>query len=199
MPYHLQVLHELLAIEIDLTRLMQKQAHAEVEIAARLGEPAPDFTVAADRMGRTVRRTVMLIEKLLKPVKEAAERKEAARKRVVRAVENSIERDAPDEDVERLQAEFQDRMDRPDIEDDFGDRPVEEIIAEIRQDLGIAAAQIGGRPWKRRTPGDVALLCKRAATKRPAAGPFVLPMPPRGWVYDNPLFKTGDAAGCRGP
>jgi hypothetical protein len=170
-----------------------------VETAARLGQPAPDFTVAADRMGRTVRRTVMLIEKLLKPVKEAAERKEAARKRVIRAVENSIEQDAPVEDVERLQAEFQDRMDRPDIEDDFGGRPVEEIIAEIRQDLGIAAQQAGGRPWKRRTPADVALLCKRAATKRPATGPFVLPMPPRGWVYDNPLFKTGDAAGCRGP
>jgi len=147
---NLQALDELVAIGMALTRLVQEQAVREVEMATRLNEPTPDFTVAIDRMARMVRRTVLLAEKLSEPAK------------------------AP-EPV----------------------RPAEEVIEEIRRDLGIAAAP-GSRRWKRRTPADVARLCVRAATLRPETGPFNLPMPPGRWECDNPLFGRDGLGDRRG-
>jgi hypothetical protein len=188
----------LIEMSIDLTRLVQTQAHAEVETAARLCEPAPDFTVPFERMSRSARYSVMLSEKLMQPVKApaAGHSRVAVRKQIIRAVEDSIEGDAQEEAVERLRAEFLERLDSAELEDEIEGRPAEDIIDDIRRDLGIAE-RAGGRRWKRRTPVDVALLCARAATKLPATGPFVLPMPPRGWVYDNPLFPQRDAGAGR--
>jgi hypothetical protein len=195
---NLQVVDALVEISLDLTRVLQAQAKTEVETAARLGEPAPDFTVAAERMTRIVRRTVLLSDKLndklITPAPTpAAKHHTAARKQIIREVEDSIDHDAPAEAAESLRAEFQERLDSPDIDDDIETRPVEEIITEIRRDLGIAAPP-GARPrWKRRTPKDVALLCVRAAAKRPAEGPFVLPMPPRNWAYTDELCPRPEA------
>jgi hypothetical protein len=203
---NLLIVDTLLDISIDLTQLVQTQAHAEVETASRLCEPAPDFTVPFDRMSRSVRQSVMLSDRLMQPVKAArpAADRVAVRKRIIRVVEDSIEGDAPVEAGERLRGEFQERLDSRELEEEIGDRPVEDIIADIRRDLGLAE-RAGGKRWKRRTPGDVVLLCARAATKLPAVGPFVLPMPPRGWVYDDPLFRPHAAgrvegsSGIRGP
>jgi hypothetical protein len=190
----------LIDMGVDLTRLVQTQAHAEVETAQRLCEPAPDFTVPYARMSGSVRQSVMLSEKLMLPVKAArpAQDRVAVRKQIIRVVEDSIEGDAPAEHAARLRAEFMERLESPELEAELGDRPVEDIIADIRRDLGIAE-RAGARRWKRRTPGDVALLCARAATKLPATGPFVLPMPPRGWVYDDPLFAPRESGAGRLP
>jgi hypothetical protein len=191
----------LIEIGVDMTRLVQSQAKVEVETAIRLCEPAPDFTAPFARMSRSVRQSVMLSEKLMQPVKpleaaQPAKDRVAVRKRIIRAVEDSIEVDAPAEQAERLRAESMERLDSPEFEDEFGYRADEDIITDIRRDLGIAE-RAGARRWKRRTPQDAALLCARAATKLPATGPFVLPMPPRGWVYDNPLFGPRDGGAGR--
>jgi hypothetical protein len=204
MPTLLRVVLELIEIEMDLMRTVQHQAKAEVEIAARLSEPAPDFTVSCTRVSRSVRRSVMLADRLSKPAKaqaaeDPAKTTIAARKQIIRAVEDSIAHDAPADAAERLQSEFLERLDSPELEEEIAARRVIDIVTDIRRDLGLAG-EPGQRPWKRRTPQDVALLCARAATRLPAEGPFVLPMPPRGWVYEHPLGeRPGDAAGCRDP
>lgn len=199
LPPHVRAINELLEIAMDLVRVVQKQAHIEVEAAARLNEPAPDFTFAFERMGRAARRTALLAEKFSQPAKpQPADRIVAARREIIRSVEDSIARDAPAEKAESLRAEFMDRIDCTEIEDEIGDRPVEAIVTEIRRDLGIAGPS-GQRNWRRRTPKDLALLCARASTPRPTVGPFVLPMPPRTWTPMTPLFEAADTGAGRWP
>jgi hypothetical protein len=203
-PHLLRVMYELIDIEMGLTRLAQRQAETEVEAAARLNEPAPDFTMSCTRLSRSVRRSVMLAHKLAQPAQaqtadRAAKDQVAARKQIIRVVEDSIAHDAPADEAEGLQAELLERLDSPDLQEEIAGRPVVDIITDMRRDLGLDG-RLGQRPWKRRTPQEAALLCARAATKRPAVGPFNLPMPPRGWDYDNPLGARPEAAaGCRGP
>ena len=194
---YLQAMDELVAFTGRMMNLVETQVEKEVEIAARLSEPAPDFTVAVDRVVRAQRRNLLLAKKLndasIAPHPAMPERRRAAaRRQIIREVEDAIESDAPEAEAESLYAEFIERLDSLDFEEDFETRPVADIITDIRRDLGIAA-QPGGRKWKRRTPKDVALLCKRAVAKRPAQGPFVAPMPLRDWYYTDPLCPQADA------
>jgi len=195
---YLQVMDDLIDFTGRMMNLVETQAEKEVEIAARLSEPAPDFTVAVDRMTRMQRRNLFLARKLndwsIAPQAAVADRRRlAARRQIIREVEDAIESDAPEAEAESLHAEFMERLDSPDFEEDFETRPAADIITDIRRDLGIAGQPDGGRKWKRRTPKDVALLCKRAVAKRPAQGPFVAPMPLRDWYYTNPLCPQADA------
>ena len=106
------------------------------------------------------------------PARNPAQHRAAARKRILREVEDTIQR-TPTPDGAALQAELQDRLDTPDVEDDLTTRPIPEIITEICRDLGLASTP-GAHPWKRRTPGDIQQLCTRAATpsrQQPGAGP----------------------------
>ncbi len=86
----------------------------------------------------------------------------AARKRIIRDVEDTIQRKTKDDEAERLHAELLERLDAPDLDDDIDHRPVAEIIEDICRDLGIANYP-GAHPWKRRTPADIAILADRAA------------------------------------
>jgi hypothetical protein len=62
-------------------------------------------------------------------------------------------------------------MDAPDLDRDIESRPIDDIIKDILRDLGLAALP-GTRPWKRRTPADIAELNARAAApSRPAGTP----------------------------
>ena len=135
------------------------------------------------RVARAVRRCVALARSLDEPVKPAqdpARRRAAARRRIIREVEDAIHRAAHDGDrAESLQAELRDRLDAPDLDDDIAARPLAEIVTEIRRDLGLASLP-GDNPWKRRTPADIAQLNARAAARAtPLAAP---PMPPTGPV-----------------
>ncbi|HEY0202925.1 MAG TPA: hypothetical protein VGC15_02075, partial [Acetobacteraceae bacterium] len=96
-----------------------------------------------------------------------------ARKRILRAVEDVIQR-PPDndecDDAETLLADLYERMDAPDLDDDIACRPAEDIIRDILRDLGLAALP-GSRPWKRRATADITQLNARAAApSRPARG-----------------------------
>ena len=181
------VLRELIDMGADLARLVHQQAEQAVV-------PAAEAAVAFERITRAVRRSILLAQKLDEPARAPGADRWTARRRVIRAVEDAIQREADEGDSESLHAEFLDRLDGPDLEDDLGDRPVGEIIADICHDLGLGAMP-GTHPWKRRSPADIAALCVRAAE------------PVRGRVWHvraadeagAGMLRREGQAGCRGP
>jgi hypothetical protein len=207
--YYRSVLHRLIDIGSAMAETIHRQAQFQAANAAPDAPPSivpsPQTREAFEQVARTIRRCVLLAQKVSEPVKirvvdDSAERRAAARRLIIRRVEDSIHRDAPASERESLRAELCERLDAPEFPADL-DRPVEEIIQEIRADLGLLGAD-GARRWKRRTPKDLAELSARAAAPaRKRVGPFVLPMPPRGWVdpgerlgesYDGaPRFRGG--------
>ncbi len=147
-------------------------------------------TVAAfDQIARAIRRSIALAQSLdapkqQQPASPPAQDRTTARRRIIRAIEDVIQR-PPDndecDDAEVLLSDFRERMDTPDLDDDIANRPAEDIIKEILRDLGLAALP-GSRPWKRRTPADIADLNASAAApsgpRQPSAGPGPQDGPP---------------------
>jgi hypothetical protein len=203
--YYRQILHELVEMATDIARAVHRQATAGQSAepaAAPAAAPTPDPTIAFDRIARTLRRTIALARKISEPVplstavqaaEQAQQRRTAARKQIIREVEDSIQRDVhgPEAEAraEALHAELYERLDTLDLDDDLDTLPIAEIVAAIRRDLGIAAHpnSRGISPWKRRTPQDVRDLSARAAGTRTAqprtaqpstAAPRPLPAPP---------------------
>ncbi len=188
----------------DLARTLHPQALSRAE-AAEPGEhpdaaPAPDPTVAFDRISRAIRHSIILARKLGEPAqapgRQAASARTAARRRIIRDVEDAIQRSAEDDEADTLHAEFLDRPDAPDLDDEIDDRAVAEIIADICRDLGLAA-QPRAHPWKGRTPEDIAALCARAATPRAApVPPIVVDAPPPATRTSSDRRSATDAAGA---
>ncbi|MGI4946767.1 MAG: hypothetical protein ACRYHQ_40455 [Janthinobacterium lividum] len=160
--------------------------------------PAPDALIKTaasfDQIARAIRRSIALAQSLDAPKQQQPARppvqqtpdRTTARKRIIRAVEDVIQR-PPDndecDDAEVLLSDFRERMDAPELDDDVRNRPAEDIIKEILRDLGLAALP-GSRPWKRRTQADIAALNARAAAPtsphQPAPGqPSAEPQDPR--------------------
>jgi hypothetical protein len=166
--YYRQVLHDLIDMGTDLARQVHQQATraAEAQTAALPPHPVPeppDPTIAFDRIARAIRRSIALARHIAeaRPARSAPHAT-IARRRILREVEDVIQRTATGARAESLHAEALDRLDGPDLADEIGHLPVATIVADICRDLGIAAKG-GTRPWKRRTPDDIALLCARAA------------------------------------
>jgi hypothetical protein len=149
------VLNDCVDLGHKLVRLVVAQAEANPTQALKA---APAY----DRVTRSMRKSILLFRKLAEPVKTID--RTAARKRIIRTVEDAIQRET--DTPEALHEELLDRLDTLDLEDEIGNRPVEDIIADIIHDLGLAASH-GMTPWKRRTPADIAQLVARAA--QPAA------------------------------
>jgi hypothetical protein len=133
------------------------------------------------------------------PIRHAAQHRLAVRRRIIREVEDAIQRSSEDNDADTLHAEFLDRLDAPDLDDGLEGHPVADIIADICRDLGIAAPP-GTHPWKHRTPEDIASLCARAGAPRAAAAAPILlrTMPPATRAGSDPPYST-DAAGALRP
>ena len=184
---HRQVLNDLITLGASLARLLHAQAtaqaahqpqaapphpaqaHTEAQPAPPPAPAAPTLiTIAAtfDQVARAVRRCVALARSLdapPNPAQDPARRRAAARRRIIREVEDAIHRAAHEGDrAESLQAELHDCLDAPDLDDDLAARPIAEVVTEIRRDLGIAGPP-GDVTWKRRTPADLAQLSARAA------------------------------------
>ena len=207
-----QVLHDLVAMGTDLARLLHSQATAHSAQQAvpyptqqatntqqpTEAPPAPasdaliSLTLAFDRIARAVRRSILLARSLAAPIQptpDPAQHRAATRRRIIREVEDAIQRTAstpsngPD-GPETLQAELRDRLDTPDLNDDIGTRPAADIISEICRDLGLVAPPGGAHPWKRRTPEDITQLCAAAAApsgaRQPGAyQPSITPQTPK--------------------
>ncbi len=197
--YYRQVLHGLIDIGADLARLLHQQATPPAQAPHQGTEPQPTpppaqdalltITAAFDRTARAVRRCIALAQHLNDPVQPAndpARHRAAARKRIIREVEDAIERTAPEGDrAERLNAELHDRLDAPDLDDDLTTRPITEIITEIRRDLGLASLP-GDHPCKRRTPADIQQLQARAAAPSRPRQPCVSPQDPSHGAAQHP-------------
>jgi hypothetical protein len=198
---HGAALDDLISMGTGIARLLHDQAHAQAaqQAAAQpqpeqprtpqaaVAQPAParaaaaslqDLAAAFDSISRTVRRCIMLAHSLNEPPKPArtpAPDRTAARKHILRAVEDTLQRQDYDDSyrvcdpTEVLHAELLDRMDAPDLDRDIESRPIDDIIKDILRDLGLAALP-GTRPWKRRTPADIAQLNARAAAPSRPAG-----------------------------
>jgi hypothetical protein len=152
---HQAVLNRAIDFGDRLMRLTVEQAEA-----ATL--PVEKAAAAYDRVTRSIRKSIWLVGKLAAP----AHTRIAARKQIIRDVEDAIQRHAEPEDVETLHEELLDRMDTAELEADIATRPVEAIIADITRDLGLDATPFC-HPWKRRTPADLAELHARAARSTP--------------------------------
>jgi hypothetical protein len=148
------------AVLNDLIELGQDLAHLIVD-SAKTGAIKPvDASKAFDRVTRSVRRSIFLARKLDEPLRAATDRT-AARKRIIREVEDAIQRDTEGADSAALNRELQERLDAPDWDEDLLDHPVEDLIRDTLRDFGLAHIP-GTHPWKRRTPADIAALNAQA-------------------------------------
>ena len=150
---HQDVFDDLIDLGHELTRLV-------VDHAKTGATPPPTAAIAYERVTRSIRLSALLSRKFDEPVRTTD--RVAARKRIIRVVEDTIQRHDDVHEAQHLQTELHERLDTPDLEDELGDRPVEDIIADIIRDLGLASSP-ASHPWKRRTPAELAKLCARAA------------------------------------
>jgi hypothetical protein len=204
--YYRRLLHGVLEIGATLANLLPEQVQSATPSAERVPEIAR-VAIAFDRIARTIRRTITLARKVAEPIAPTAERPDqhraAARRRIIREVEDVIQRTPQDADAETLHAELLDRLDGPDLDDDIANRPIADIIADICRDLGLAAMP-GTHPWKRRTVEDLAALSAQAAqpraaqprTAQPRTAPVgalcIRPTPPHAETSnDPPLTSSG--------
>ena len=206
---HRAVLHTLIGMGADMARLLHAQAIHQAE-AARAAVPPPPTPAmpyqppattlvalagAFDRISRAVRRCIALAGHLARPpapTRDPARNRTAARKRILRQVEDTIHRTAHEGDrAEALNAELRERLDAPDLDWDLATRPIPDIIAELTRDLGLAPAPGGAHPWKRRTPDDIQDLCTRAAApSRAATDPSSRPASSAQWRA-SPAWQDG--------
>jgi hypothetical protein len=164
------VLHELIAMGMDHTRDVHREAQAPLPGPRGKIRSAIDYANAHERLARGIRRSILLARLVAEPIplrRSAAERRQADRTDIIRAVEDKIRRSAADHDADTLTAEFHERLDSLDLAVDLTHRPVAEIIIQICRDLGLESAP-GADPWKRRKPRDLAILRARAAGPHPA-------------------------------
>ena len=175
--YYRSVLHELIDRAADMARMVHERAKVQAEAGGK-GEPGAeaeagaDLTVPFDRIARCVRRCVALARRLDEPVvqRDARLERAAGRKQVLRRVEDAIHRDASAQEADGLRAELHERLDAPEFDEDLLTRSVDEIIGEIRRDLGIGLFE-EFVPSPRRRPADVAALWARAAAPARSGAP----------------------------
>ena len=191
--YCLALLREVAELAMAVVRATQANVMAQVQAASMGGLPAPESNVAAfDRAARCVRRTVRMIQHVAHPrpqqastsQPDAAQRRAAARRQVLRAVQDGIGREADtDVQAERLGAEALERLDGLDLERDIAaGRPLAELAGEVLRDLGLGS-QLGVVPAMRRTPADVAALCAWAEAAPGAPRDALPPLrPPQAWA-----------------
>ena len=168
LAHYKQVLRNLVDMANDMAQSIHKQHLHQTEAASAAlppqNTPAPgfaqDLTIPFTRIARTIRRTVLLAEHLEKTPTQ--NHRAAARKRILREVEDVIHRNATPKQVESLTRELRDRLDAPDLEEDIDLRPLDDIIDDICRDLRVATPYANN--WKRRTPQEVETLRQQANT-----------------------------------
>ncbi len=96
---------------------------------------------------------------------------------MIRKIEDNIYRDAPEGEGAKLHTEFLERLEAAEFDDELGQRPLHDIVNEIRADLGLHGKD-SLYTFPRRTPADAAILCARA-TAPGVAIPSAPPMQTR--------------------
>lgn len=186
--HHRAVLRDCIDLGRHIVALTNLEVAAAIKQAeARLADPdpetapakpAPDFTGRYNLLTRAIRLTVLLDERLANPAppppppEDPDRRRVAARKAVLREVDDAIHRHAKPAEAETLRDELTERMDMPDFDAELLDRPTKDVVAEIKRDLGLANGTTP-HPFKRRTPDDLFDI-HLAALKQPPAPQFTL-------------------------
>jgi hypothetical protein len=202
--YFRRVLRHLVETGDEFIEMARQEATAHADAVKRHGDPqivpplapSPYITEAYVRITRSIRRSIMLAEKIALPKKAtAAQHRIAARKQIIRDVEDAIESNAPPNEEEKLHAEFLERLESPDLEGDITNRTIAEIVQDICRDLGVAGLD-NGLPSKRRTPHDIATLNARAAANSAKPTP---PAPPPSNRTPTPAAAGIDPPAARPP
>ena len=142
----------------SLEELVDIGMHIAREIKDRAKDTPPaELAEAFERVSRAVRRTILLAQKRA----EAPRARAAARRQLIRNVEDEITTHAKPAEADSLRHEFAERLDAPELDDDIADRPILDIVNEICRDLGLANIPFAP-PWPRRNPQDVANIATRA-------------------------------------
>ncbi len=146
--FYRAALHELISVGTDLAR--------DIQSARRTTPPeltAEQAAHAFERVARATRRTVLLATRLDDHPRPDPH---ADRRAVIRAVEDAIAREpraAAPEARHRLELEFRERLDAPELAEDLASRPVAEIIADILHDMDLGRLPFAAAPhFRRRTP-----------------------------------------------
>jgi hypothetical protein len=157
-----------LAEAIEADRALVAAAEARHSVVARAEAVAAAFA----RVSRSIRLTVLLAERLDRGWARGGSdsRHAMARRQIVRGVAAAIAREAEGERAERLTAALTERLEALDREAGIGDRPTEEIIAEICRYLGLDPVRM---TVKSPLPDDISAAAMDAAFPRTRDG--------RGW------------------
>ncbi len=132
--------------------------------------PDAEAAVIYEKLTRSMRLGILLADKLAEPIPEPKKldpaARTAARKRIIRDVEDVInERAGTPERVENLERELLERLDAPDMELELASRPVDAIVLDLCRDLGLRASD-----YKRRIPPEIDLLAEFAAAPPESLG-----------------------------
>ena len=167
-----QALDELITMGMDMARAI----HID---SMNASTPLPEQVTAFERVSRTVRRTILLARRL-NELPSLATRRTHARARLIREVEDAIEAEHGDtERADHLRAELTERIDTPDLDEELDLLPLQTIIADIRNDLGLPTPSTVTH--RRRTPAEAQSLRRRAAASPPAP-------PARPGITKPPIF-----------
>lgn len=148
---HLRMLAELAEIGMELAREVRRQAleEAGAEGVSRSTEAPADWGLVFARIARAVRQTVALEARLAAEAEKQGAAAETGRRsarlaqdrqqkeRVRRLVETAIASEANGEAAENLRLDLDERLEDPDIEAEFGRRPIGVIVVGICADLGV--------------------------------------------------------------
>jgi hypothetical protein len=208
-----RVLREMAELDLELMRALTHQATAR----AQAGEAVGDAGLAVSRVSRSLRLTLALEERFAKArrarlaeiaAEEAAQAAEqtpemqraAATDRlrgvvrkdeVMQIVEEAIDDEAQGERAEALLTALAERLERPEDEADFADRPIGELAARICRELGLSP------DWSLWKDEDWAV--EEAESREKSGSPFA----PPGWRLEPELEVAagapGEDAGGQGP
>ena len=115
-----------------------------------------------ERTGRGVRRTIAFCRHLAQAAADPVAKRAADRRRIIRTVEDAIERSAAPGNAENLRAEFYERLDSPEFAEELEHFTPEQAAEHVLRDFGLGNPDFAA-PYPRRTPSDIAILSARAA------------------------------------